>query len=447
MSNFNLAYKIFEKGYEKGFVDMEIYISGGKSFNARVFKQEVDHFALSMSEGLSFRGIHPNGKVGYSFTEKLTEESIEILVESAWSNAEFIEIDEQDEILKPATEYKEIKNNTEQNEVEVDLKLKKLLEMEEYAKKLDNRIESLNYCMHADSVNKRNIINTKGMNLSDEVESFMYYISVIAKENDEVITESDFILSKDFNNIDRKKFIETLVEKAIKKFGGINVKSASYPVVLENQVMATLLDAYKSIFSAESVQNGKSMLKGKIGENIAKSNITIGDNPYMTDSILNISFDDEGAPTFAKKVIENGKLISFFHNSKTAKKDNVKTTGNASKASYKSQPTVGMWNLYLESKEDTFEEIVQKAENGIFITQLSGVHAGVNPISGDFSLEAKGYLIENGTITKPIKQMTVAGNFIEMLRNITCIANDTKMNISLVFSPSVLVENLDVSGV
>ncbi len=449
MNNFNLAYKIFTKGYKLGFVDMEVYISGGKSFNARVFNQEVDHFAISTSEGLSFRGIHPNGKVGYSFTEKLDIDSIDTLVNSAWSNAEYIEIEEQDEMLEPANEYNTLKNTYEKSldEVSTEVKLEKLLEMEEYAKQLDSRVVSLNYCMYADSSSKRTIINTKGINLSDSSNNYMYYISLMAKENDEVITEANFVVDRDFEKTNRKRFIETLVNKAMKKLGGIDVKSASYPVILENKITGTLLDAFKSIFSAEAVQNGQSTLKGKVGEEIAKSNITIGDNPFMENSILNIAFDDEGSPTFPKKVVENGKLITFFHNSKTAKKDNVKTTGNATKASYKSQPSVGMWNLYLEQKENSFDELVKKANNGVFITQLSGVHSGVNPISGDFSLEAKGFLIENGEITRPIKQMTVAGNFIKMLGDITEIANDTVMNMSFVFAPSVLVENLDISGV
>ncbi len=447
MDKFELAYKIFEKGYELGFKEMEVYTVNGESMNALAFNQEINQFSLSTSEGLSFRGIHPNGKVGYSFTEKLDISSVDNLVKSAWDNAEYIEIDEQDKILAPAEKYAEIPEvKNDLDTIETDKKLAKLLEMESHAKKLDKRVVSLNYCMYAESKSGTTIINTKGMNLSSKNEHFMFYISLMAKDGEEVVTEADFMIGKNLNSFKTDEFIENLVNKAMKRFGGEEVKSGSYPVVLENAVMGTLLNAYKTIFSADSVQNGRSMLKGKLGEVIANSNITIGDNPFLENSILKVSFDDEGVPTYAKNVLENGKLISFFHNTKTAEKDNVKSTGNASKGSYKAQPNVGMWNLFLESKDKSFDELVAKCENGVLITDLSGIHAGVNPVSGDFSLEAKGFLIENSKVTKPIRQMTVAGNFIDMLQKITEIGNDTKVGMSMVFSPSVLVENLDVSG-
>ncbi len=448
MNNKHLVEQIFARGYEKGFLDMEVYVSEGSAFSATTFNDEVDKFSLSSSAGLSFRGIHPNGNMGYAFTEKINESSIDLLIDSSWDNAKYIEVAEKDVILAPADKYEKIKQIRSANEdISTSEKLAKLLEMEKYTKSLDKRIKALNYCLYSENIVNRTIINTKGIELSDNGNSFMYYISIMAKDGEEVITEGDFICSTEFESLDTKKFIDDLVGKTLKKFGAVDIESKKYPVVLHNDVSANILGAYKGIFSSENVQNGRSMLKGKLKEIIANEKVTIGDNPFLEASPFKTAFDDEGVATYAKNVVEKGRLINYFYNSKTANKDNVKSTGNAQKSSYKSQPQVGMWNLFLEAGNKSFDEMVKKVNDGVLVTQVSGIHSGVNPISGDFSLEAKGFIIENGKVTKPIKQMTVSGNFVNMLKNIKEIANDTTMTMEFVFSPSILVESLDISGV
>ena len=186
------------------------------------------------------------------------------------------------------------------------------------------------------------------------------------------------------------------------------------------------------------------------GQVIAASNITLVDDPFHKDSPAPIHFDAEGCPTQTKKVIEKGVLNTLLYNMKTAPVAGKKTTGNASKGSYSAPVVVRPFTMYLEGGEMTEEELLQKAGNGVYIDSLAGLHAGADPISGDFSLQSAGFLIENGVKTKVVKSFTVAGNFYDLLKNITALANNTQlpgaMGITSFGAPSVLVEGLSIAG-
>ena len=163
-----------------------------------------------------------------------------------------------------------------------------------------------------------------------------------------------------------------------------------------------------------------------------------------------MNFDAEGSPTHKKCVIENGKLNTLLYNLKTAAVAGKKTTGNASKAGYDAAVAVRPFTMYLENGSLTEEELLAKAGNGVYITDLSGLHAGANPISGDFSLQSAGFMIRDGKKCEYVKSFTVAGNFYDLLKNITALANNchlpNAMGSTAFGAPSVLVDGLSVAG-
>ena len=163
-----------------------------------------------------------------------------------------------------------------------------------------------------------------------------------------------------------------------------------------------------------------------------------------------INFDAEGSPTHKKNVIENGKLCTLLYNLKTAAVAGKKTTGNASKAGYDGTVAVRPFTLYLENGSISEEELLRQVGNGVYITNLGGLHAGANPITGDFSLQSAGFLIEGGVKTTAVKSFTVAGNFYDLLKNITALANNCElpmaMGMTAFGSPSVRVDGLSIAG-
>lgn len=444
----DIAGKIFKQGKEK-LNDMEVYIENNKSIDISLFDGEIDGYSIAESGGLSLRGT-TNGSMGYSYTEKVDESSISFLINEVFENAKFIDSDVKEKILQPAENYKQVDNfnkNLEEHPIEKKIEFIKSLEKE--ALLLDDRITSVQKTAYQEFDVGNYIINTKGTDLSNRVNGALAYISVIAKDGEDTKTGMGFRILKDFSGLDYREIAKEAVDEAIAKLGATPIKSGEYPVLIRNYTFASLLDAFSSIFSADNVQKDLSLLKGKIGKQVASGKVTLVDNPHLKYGFRSSGFDDEGSKTIYKKIIDKGTLTNYLYNSKTAKKDGKESTGNASRKSYKSSIDISGTNCYLEAGKETLQTIISEIEYGLYIMELEGLHAGLNAVSGDFSLSANGFLIVDGEICRPVNGIVVSGNFFDLLKDIDKIGNDLVYSspFSLNFgSPTVKIKNLSVSG-
>jgi PmbA protein len=445
----NLSDKIFAEGRKQGMEDMEIYYSAGSSLSLKVFEHELDGYSLSESEGLSLRGLY-NGKMGYSYTEKVDESSIPFLVKGVIENARVIDSDDDETIYEGSKEYKEVKNfNESLASVQETEKIKFVKQLEEEAFKLDKRITSVETCVYGDGYGETVMSNTKGLYLHDKSNIAYTYVVVVAKENEDIKTGMAYRTGNDFSKFDAEEIAAEAVKEAVPLLGASSVKSGDYPVILRNTAASDLLESFTGIFSSENVQKNLSLLKGKLGEKIASDKFSLVDDPFMAGGLASKSFDGEGAACRYKKVIENGVLKTYLYNFKTAKKDGVDTTGNASKGSYKSSIDISPSNFYVEKGKKDLDGLIQSIEKGILITELQGLHSGLNTISGDFSLAALGYEIEGGRIKKPVEQITVAGNYFELLKNIEDVGSDLRFGLpgeAYIGSPSLKIKKLAIAG-
>ena len=164
----------------------------------------------------------------------------------------------------------------------------------------------------------------------------------------------------------------------------------------------------------------------------------------LTRSIHARWFDDEGVATYNKDIVKNGVLKTYLYNLETARIDGVATTGNGVNAGSK----IGVSPFYLELKpgKKTLDEVFNIVNNGIYITDLQGAHAGLNPTSGNFSLKASGFLIEEGKLTRPVNLITVSGNLLQLFKDVEEVANDTKIYASGIATPSVVIKELSIGG-
>ncbi|NLJ58278.1 MAG: TldD/PmbA family protein [Tissierellia bacterium] len=445
----SLIEKIFQEGKKNGLDTMEVYYSAGSSLSLKVFQKELDGYSLSESEGLSLRGTY-KGKMGYSYTEKVDETSIDQLIKDVVENATIIDSDDEEFIFEGSKEYREVKSfNPGLDKVKEEEKIKFVKDLEKEAYKLDNRITSVKTCVYGDGYGEVIMSNTKGLYLHDKSNMAYTYVVVDAKEGQDIKTGMAYRAGNDFKKFNVKEIAKEAVEEAIGLLGGKSVKSGNYQVIIRNSAAADMLEAFTGIFSAEAVQKNLSLLKDKLNEKIASDRFTLIDDPYMDGGLASRSFDGEGVACKYKKVVDKGILKTYFHNLKTAKKDGVETTGNASKGSYKSSINIAPSNFYLEKGEKTLDEMVSTIDKGIMITELQGLHSGLNSVSGDFSLAALGYLIEKGKIIRPVEQIIVSGNYFEMLNNIEEVGSDLKFGLpgaAYIGSPSLKIKTLAIAG-
>ena len=440
-----LADNIFKQGKDK-FEDMEVYVEKVKTIEIAVFNGEIDKYNISDTEGLSLRGINEN-KMGYSYTEKVDESSIDMLIEEAYENGKHIDALEKEIIFSGSDRYEEVDNfNKELQETPLENKIEFTKALEKEALSLDSRIVAVNYCMYNEVEYSKYLINTKGLNLEDNGNLAYAFVVVVAKEGEDTKTGISYVISKDFKDFDYKKLAKEAVNEALSLLGAKPVKSKEYPVVFRNDVFANILGAFQSVFYAERVQKGLSLLKDKIDEPIATKKFTLVDDPFVEGGFNTSPFDGEGTATYCKKIIDEGVLKTYLYNWKTALKDGVESTGNGHRNSYKSSISTSTTNLYVEKGDKSLEEILKTIDQGVMIIDVQGLHSGLNPVSGDYSLPVHGYEIENGEIKRPINQITIAGNFFETLMDIEEVGNDFKFGMNGVGSPSIKIKKLAVSG-
>lgn len=439
--------KLFEAGNKIGFSDMEIYYVDGEEFEVTAYEQSIDSYKINTDIGLSFRGII-DGKMGYSYTEKFEINDIEFLINSAAQNAKESQTDVEVSIFEGSKEYKKISNMDLKDE-EISIKIQDALKMEEEAKNYDKRIKSVRYCLVSTGKGKRKIVNTKGLDLEESSGFAVAYISLVAGEGDEVKSGSKFKINSNYKTLDFKDIVKKAGDEAISRLGAKSVESGKYRVILRRDVASSLLSTFCSIFSSDAAQKGLSLLKGKVNSKIASDIVTIIDNPFYKDAPLNCSFDDEGVATYEKHIVKTGILKTLLYNIKTGKKEGVPSTGNGFKPSYKSPVGISPTNFYIVPGTKSYEDAIKSMDKALIITELSGLHSGANAVSGDFSLAAEGFLIENGEIVRAVEQITVADNFYNVLLNIEEILSDFEFSIPSLASfgsASIIIKEMTISG-
>lgn len=445
--DFNLfKEKLFKEAKTSGFEECEIYYSDAENLSLNVYEGEVEKYKLTNAFGLSFRG-KINGKMGYSYTEILDEEAIKTLIINTKGAALAIENEDVQFIYEGDKEYKELDcYKKELDNVKPDELIALALEMEKECKKQCNKVINFQGCGIGYGKATYGIINSKGLNLKNERNSLTAYVVPIVEENNEKYDGMGYVIAKTVGDIKPSELAKQGLEEALSKVGGKSISSGKYKIIINNEAMVSLLGTFSGIFNAEQAQKGLSLLKGKEGEIIASDIITLIDDPHLEDGLGTTSFDDEGVATYKKDIITNGKLNTLLYNLKTAHKAQVKSTGNGFKGSYASTVGVSATNFYIKSGEKSFNDLCNEVKEGVIITEFAGLHSGASAITGDFSLAAKGFRIENGKKTFPIEQITVAGNFFTLLKDIEEVGSDLKFPMSSIGCPSVIVKELSIAG-
>lgn len=438
--------KLFTAGKEAGLTEMEVYLVENESFSCEVFEQVVDSYSVSSTRGLSLRALYQD-KMGYIYTEVCDDSAIDYLINGVITNAAMIEKSDQEEIYAGDADYVSLNlYRPAFTTVSPTAKINFLKTVEAECKASDSRVKSVNYCLFTDDTENVSLKNSKGLNLSQKRNHAHAYVSVLVSEKGENKTQSDYIIGTDFSKYEPKAFAKKLVSEAIAQLGAITVPSGNYPVLLKNTVAASILEAMRGCFSAELIQKDLSYLKGKLNEQIGSPLLSIIDDPHFENGLHSTAFDGEGVATYTKEVVTAGKLATYLHSLATAKAFNVRPTGNGFRSSFKSPVTISPSNMYIKPLETTFTDLLSAIGNGVYITDIQGLHAGLNDISGDFSLSANGFLIADSKIASPIHEITVAGNFFDLLQEIKGIGNDLAFEVASVGSPSLWIESLTISG-
>lgn len=432
----------FDIALSLGCTAAETYYVQDNAFQAQALDGELESYTVSQTGGLGLR-VQYNGRNGYAYTEQL--DGVRQLVERAVDNARVSESTDEHPMMGKCSYQTVVQPKDPALALTERQKIDLALDLERQALKADARVTKVESAAVITGSTVTRIDNTLGLSAQREEGYSISYVSPILEQDGQVHDGAAFRI--------RDKVLDTAgcaaeaVQEAARQFGAGSVPAGTYSVVFRYDAAADLLASFCSMFSADAAQKGLSLLAGKEGETIAAPIVTVMDDPFYKD--FPRAFDDEGVPSVTKAVVEKGVLKTLLHNLKTARKAGVESTSNGGRRSPASPVGVAPSNFYIVAGQTPLEGLLEQLGDGLFITEVSGLHAGVNTVSGDFSLLARGMRVESGKCTVPVEQITVAGHFLQLMQNITAIGSDLTFGIpggANVASPSLLVQKVKVAG-
>ena len=458
IQNFKVA--LFEKARAAGFEKFELYYPSAESFKVNVFGGEIDEFENAYSSGVSFRGIY-GGKMGYASTERVEESQIDYLLSAAKANAAVIEDKDIEPLYAGDSKYPAVDAYDETlNQTTASEKCALAKRLEKAALECDKRVVAVDFTALGSFESEIVIANSLGLDVSHRSNGAFAGVMVRVQEGGEEGGDPKVGFEKwagrNLGGFSPEALAKAAVAKGIAQLGAAKATTGQFATVFNNETAADLFAAFSANFFAENVQKGFSLLAGKLGQKIASPALTIRDDGYIEGgspaAVLGSKpFDSEGVATKNKAVIENGVLKTFLYNLKAAEKDGVGSTGNGFKRGLTGPMITGCGLFSVQPSDVSFDDVLKMAGDGILITSLDGLHAGVNAVSGDFSLSATGFAISGGLVGAPVDQMVVSGNFYEMIQNVVQVGSDIYYDApsgeGTFGAPCVYAGCLNISGV
>ena len=432
------------KALEEGFESFEVYQDVEEEKKYTWYKGNLDTFVTSHVTGTALRGIYKGKLANYA-----TEDSGDAQMERVLSlmKEQSLAVTSEDQVFIREPKETEEYADTHCFEIPSADEVKAFLsEIEKKILSYDERVISVNEVEWEEIVSGREIVNSKGLSVKDRSRIHVIIAECAVMEKEEVKDAFDYKAVEKISDFDTDAFVKKICGKALGKLGASAVKSGNYPVIIEKEAMSDLLGAFSYLFSGDLISKGISPLRDKLGKEIFSQKITVIDDPRCPDSYQTDNYDDEGCPTFRKEVVKDGIFATALHNSKTAAKMGTESTGNGFKAGYASAVGVSPMNCYIAPGKKSFEDLMADMGEGLVIEDLAGLHAGIDHVTGNFSLQCAGYLVKGGKKVKSVSLITIAGNFLDMMKNMKEVGSDLEWGLSEVTAPSILFAEVAISG-
>jgi len=434
--------------------EFEVYGLASISTLIKIYNLDVENLSFSDTRGMGFR-IFKGGRMGYAYTSNLEKGEVEKCIEKAVANSGITHKEQYNYLpLEEEFKYKrgliDEKNLLSEKFLEytTEDKIKIARELERITRKKDKRVKGISNLLYEDSLTEIAIINSAGFSGSYKTSSAFIYESVISREGSDNSTGDYFGYARGPEKLDVELISGNAVKRSTMLLGAKKVKSQVGSVILDPFVAAQLLGVIAGMLAADAIQKGKSLFKGRIGEKIFNGDFNIIDDGTLKEGLASKPFDGEGVPKGRTVIFDKGVLTTYLYNTFTARKDKMLSTGNAVRSSYKSPPDVGISNFYIEPSAISFENLIKKMDKGFYVMDIIGLHSGVNPISGHISVGAKGMWIEDGILTFPLKEVTIATDILSFCKNLETVGSDIKYLPAngYIGSPSMLVRNIAIGG-
>jgi len=430
--------------------EVEVYVARGTETEVRAYDGEVESLTSATSAGIGIRVIVDH-RLGFAWAGSLDESVLGETLEEARDNARFATADEHVRLAVPDGVAA----------VPVDLwdeglagvptarKVEIALATEAMARAADPRIRQVDSADYGDVSAEAALVSTTGIRSSTRKTSGYLSVSVIAGEGDASQTGGGYSVGRGFDGLEPERACEDAVTRAVRLLGATKGPSGRSTVVFDRRMATTLLGIVSGALSGEAVAKGRSFFAGRIGEQVGHPGLTLVDDPTDPRAYGAAAYDSEGLACRRNVLIDSGVLQGFLYDTVSGSRAGVASTGSAVRGGYAGTPGPGCRALTLAPGPEGYDEdgVLAAVGEGLFVQSMTGVHSGVNPISGDFSVGAEGLMIRDGKLAEPVREITVASTLQRMLLSLVAVGADVEWLPSIAAGQTLAIGDMQISGI
>ena len=429
--------------------DVEVYVARGTETEVRAYDGEVESLTSATSAGIGIRVVADH-RLGFAWAGSLDEAVLGETLAEARDNARFATADEHVRLAVPDGVAA----------VPVDLwddglagvptaaKVELALALEAQARAADPRIRQVSSADYGDGAVEVALVSTTGIRSTSAKTSAYLSVGVIAGEGDASQTGGGYSVDRGFAGLDPDRATDEAVVRAVRLLGAEKGPTGRSTVVFDRRMATTLLSIVSSALSGEAVAKGRSFFAGRIGEEVGGPGLTLVDDPTDPRAYGAAAYDAEGLACRRNVLIDGGILQGFLYDTVSGSRAGAASTGSAVRGGFAGTPGPGCRALTLAPGAEGWDEdgVLAAVGEGLFVQSMTGVHSGVNPVSGDFSVGAEGLLIRDGRLAEPVREITIASTLQRMLHSLVAVGADVEWLPGIAAGQTLAVGDMQVSG-
>jgi len=429
---------------------IEAYAMRTRETDIEVFDGHVESLSVAGIDGVGVRVVTA-GRQGFAWAGSLDDAVVRDTLADARDNAEFAEPDEWNGLATPAdvASAPEVELDLWHESllgVDVERKVDFVLALEAAVLGADARVRGVESAGYGDGAVESALANSNGVEVSTRRTRCSASAVAMAGEGEATQTGYGFGVGRDFEALDLDPIVSMAVERTVRLLGAAPIATRRIAVLLDPLVTASFLGVLSAAFNAESMLKGRSLFQDRVGEQVGAPLVQLTDDPTDARMMGASPHDAEGVPCRANRLVVDGVLQGFLHNTYTARRAQATTTGSAVRGGYKSTPGVGVRALSFEPGHESPEALSARAGDAFYVQSVSGIHSGTNPISGDFSVGASGLLVRDGAFAEPVREVTIASTLPRMLSEIVGVGSDLTFLPGSAAGLTLLISEMSLSG-
>jgi PmbA protein len=425
---------------------VEAFVSRARTTSVRAYEGQVESLSSAEPIGAGIRVIS-GGRQGFAWAGTLDEAILKETLQEARDNVPFAQPDEFNGLAEPdgvpAVELDLV--SADLLAMPTTAKVELAIEVERAVRARDARVSGVEVASFGDRREELAVATTTGIAVAGTAGMCALSVAPLVSDGSDTQTGYGYVNGRGPADLDPDVAVDRAVTRAVRLLGGAKPASRRLTAVFDPEVTAAFLGIIGGTLSGDAVLKGRSLFAGREGEAVAAAAVTFTSDPTNADSADAEAYDGEGLARRRLPLIEGGRLLGFLYDTYSGRRSGKASTGAATRG-YASAPAVGAPALSLVPGTVDPAELVARIDDGVYVQGVTGLHSGVNPVSGDFSVGAKGLLIRGGSLGQPFREATIASTLQRMLLDIAGIGSDLEWQPGGNAGVTLVIDGISLGG-